>query len=135
MRSDPPNQYRLTKPGDRFSTTPADGMNGIFVVPLHKHMSCGHVVNALCVVSSGLYEDGKAIIPWEHVSVRIMEYHKDRIPTWNEMCAIKEMFWNDDEVVVQYHPAKKDYVNCHPCVLHLWRPILDHLPTPPKICV
>lgn len=39
---------------------------------------------------------------WEHVSVS----YRRRTPTWNEMCKVKEMFWNDEETVVQYHPKR-----------------------------
>ena len=45
---------------------------------------------------------------WDHVSV--CPYNR-RTPTWDEMCAVKDMFFRDDEVVVQYHPAKSEYVN------------------------
>ena len=48
---------------------------------------------------------------WEHVSVS--PYKKNIIPSWEEMCQIKDMFWNDDETVVQYHPKKSEYVNVH----------------------
>ena len=54
---------------------------------------------------------------WEHVSVSLI----DRCPTWEEMCFVKDLFWNDDELVVQFHPPKSDYINCHPFVLHLWK--------------
>lgn len=56
---------------------------------------------------------------WEHVSVSF----EKRVPTWDEMCKIKELFWNDDETVVQFHPKKSEYVNIHPYCLHLWKPI------------
>ena len=39
---------------------------------------------------------------WEHVTVN----YKKRMPTWEEMCKVKEMFWNDEETVVQFHPKK-----------------------------
>jgi hypothetical protein len=64
---------------------------------------------------------------WEHVSISLI----NRCPTWQEMCHIKSIFWNDDETVIQYHPAKEDYVNYHPFCLHLWKPIGKELPKPP----
>lgn len=64
---------------------------------------------------------------WEHVSVSVY----NRTPTWEEMCKVKDLFWDEDEVVMQLHPAKKDYVNFHPFTLHLWKPILDEIPMPP----
>ena len=55
---------------------------------------------------------------WDHVSVSL----KTRTPTWEEMCHIKSLFFADEEVVMQLHPAKSAYVNYHPFCLHLWRP-------------
>ena len=46
---------------------------------------------------------------WEHVSVSF----PNRCPNWREMCFIKSLFWDDEDVVVQYHPAKSAYVNVH----------------------
>lgn len=70
---------------------------------------------------------------WEHVSV--CPYKRSYTPSWDDMCRLKDMFFYEDEVVVQYHPAKKDYVNMiHNC-LHLWKPIDETLPVPPSIFV
>ena len=78
----------------------------------------------LKILSSGIdHEHG-----WEHVSVSLY----NRIPNWKEMCFVKELFWNDDECVVQYHPAKSEYVNVHPNCLHLWKPIDGKFPIPPS---
>lgn len=79
--------------------------------------------------------DGDEEVPWEHVSLRAMDYNGERVPTWAEMCKVKEMFWDDSECVVQYHPPKEDYVNNHPHVLHLWRPKKVELPRPPVMAV
>jgi hypothetical protein len=64
---------------------------------------------------------------WEHVSVSL----KDRPPTWDEMCWVKDLFWEEDECVVQYHPPRVEYVNLHPHCLHLWKPYRTTIPTPP----
>lgn len=74
---------------------------------------------------------GQEAIPWEHVSVSLT----NRCPTWEEMSWVKGLFFEDEEVVVQYHPRKSDYVNHHPYCLHLWRPTRDVMPTPPPITV
>lgn len=71
---------------------------------------------------------------WEHVSVS----HGKRCPTWEEMCFIKDLFFDDEEVVMQLHPRKHEYVNCHPFCLHLWRPTAENpgrIPEPPSIMV
>lgn len=65
---------------------------------------------------------------WEHVSVSL----KHRTPTWDEMCFVKDLFWEEDECVIQYHPAKSDYVNFHPYCLHMWKPIEIEIPKPPS---
>lgn len=66
---------------------------------------------------------------WEHVSVD--PNSKKRCPTWDEMCAIKDMFFDEEEVVMQLHPAKSEYVNIHPYCLHLWRPLEREIPLLP----
>ena len=65
---------------------------------------------------------------WEHVSVSL----PDRTPTWDEMCAIKAMFWDADDCVIQYHPPRSSYINNHPHCLHLWRPVGHDIPMPPS---
>jgi hypothetical protein len=68
---------------------------------------------------------------WEHVSIST----KIRCPTWEEMCFIKDLFWDDEDQVIQYHPPKSAYINCHPYCLHLWRPIGRELIRPPSILI
>lgn len=65
---------------------------------------------------------------WQHVSVSI-EGDK-RCPTWDMMCAVKDLFWEPEDWIVQFHPAKSQYVNNHPGCLHLWRPTEAELPKP-----
>jgi len=65
---------------------------------------------------------------WEHVSVS----YPNRMPSWAEMCKVKEMFWNDEETVVQYHPKKSEYKNLHPYCLHLWRKCGEDFELPPR---
>ena len=59
---------------------------------------------------------------WDHVSVTPCSEKRKTCPTWEEMCKIKDMFFDPEEIVVQYHPPKSRYVNRHPYCLHLWRP-------------
>lgn len=65
---------------------------------------------------------------WEHVSVAVVG--KNRCPTWAEMAFIKSLIWLENEAVVQIHPPDDQYVNNHPYVLHLWRPIDEAIPLP-----
>jgi hypothetical protein len=57
---------------------------------------------------------------WEHVSITLRT-GVERCPTWEEMCKIKAIFWDEDDAVIQIHPKKSDYVTLHPTCLHLWR--------------
>lgn len=113
-----PEKYRMIGQGGDSSWE----NNGAFIIPA----VIGN--RTLYVIAS----DG---MDWEHVSVHAYENKKTRIPNWQEMCAIKELFWDDEDVVMQLHPRKSEYVNNHANVLHLWRPILAVIPEPPSIMV
>ena len=68
---------------------------------------------------------------WDHVSVSL----RNRCPSWNEMCEVKDIFFRKDECCVEYHPAEKDYVNNYPYCLNIWKPQKTEIPKPPKIFV
>lgn len=110
-----PEKFRVTD--GRLATPPGAGPYGAFVIPQHK-------AEKLTVIASS---DGG----WEHVSVST----RTRTPTWEEMCRVKSLFWEDSDCVVQYHPPKSDHINIHPYCLHLWRPTNVELPRPPIIMV
>lgn len=116
-----PEHFRL-KPEDnkRFGSTPSIGNNGWFTVP--SPTGDRRVLHALA--SDGL--------GWEHVSVHA-EIGRGKtilIPYWNEMQFVKELFWDEEDVVMQIHPKRSQYVNYADC-LHLWRPMDAVIPTPP----
>lgn len=67
---------------------------------------------------------------WDHVSVS----RADRCPHWEEMCQIKDLFFEEFECAIQYHPPKSEYVNIHPHCLHIWS-CLSGMPLPPKVMV
>ena len=70
---------------------------------------------------------------WEHVSVAPKA---NRItPSWEDMCKIKDIFWNDNEAVIQIHPPKEEYVNQKTNCLHLWRCTYKDMVLPPAILV
>lgn len=101
-------------------STAEAGMAGAFMVIAPSGME-------LVIVSSGVDSE----FNWEHVSVSL----KHRTPNWSEMCFVKDMFWHDEECVVQFHPPKSEYVNHHPHCLHLWKPVAAVIPLPPSILV
>jgi len=65
---------------------------------------------------------------WEHVSVSL----KNRLPNWEEMSYVKSLFWDEEEIVIQYHPPKSQYINNHPFCLHLWRNTKNEIELPPS---
>lgn len=42
-------------------------------------------------------------------------------PNWDDMCIIKDIFWDEEDEVLQIHPAKSEYVNIKSNCLHLWK--------------
>lgn len=110
-------KYRLRDKEIELYGISGDSGNGIFKVFVNGK-------SFWCIASNG---GG-----WEHVSV---SRPNGKLPTWEEMCGIKDIFFEEEEVVVQYHPKKSEYVNLHEGCLHLWRPTTEALPTPPMIFV
>ncbi len=108
------------------STAPFDS-SGAF------HIPHGPFVLTVIAGSASTWEREKMAPPaWEHVSVSV---DHPRCPTWEEMCFVKQAFFDDQECVVQFHPPKSQYINCHRYVLHLWRcPSAPHA-LPPSECV
>jgi len=70
-------------------------------------------------------------ISWEHVSVSL----PNRCPNWEEMCFVKNLFWDAEETVMQLHPPRSQYINNHPHCLHLWKPSKVDIPLPPQHAV
>lgn len=122
------NQYRIRE--GKLASTDEYGLTGAFRVPpiLNRR--------GLTIISSDASDwsaDEIGENKWEHVSVSITE-SPNQIPGWLEMQWVKEQFWGDDEVVLQIHPRKDDYVNQWNA-LHLWRPIGFNPLVPPQVCV
>lgn len=97
-----------------------DDRNGAFILK-------GPCRRALFVMAS----DG---FGWDHISVSLVDKGLEEPPNWQEMCWIKEQFFDPEEVVIQYHPPKSQYVNFSEC-LHLWRPQNEAIPMPPLMMV
>ncbi len=116
-----PNHCRVRT--GRFASTDADGNNGMFVVNLSKQKEPPPPIEVPAMFTV-IASDGGG---WEHVSVSL----NTRTPTWEEMCRIKDLFWGDEDRVVQFHPPRSEYVNNHPHCLHLWRPTGVTMPFPP----
>lgn len=68
---------------------------------------------------------------YEHLSVSTTV----KTPTWEQMCKMKDIFWAEDEVCMQLHPAKENYINNMSFCLHIWKPINEKIPIPPNLMV
>lgn len=123
-----PDRYRdqtdpryVSKPGDEF---------GKFRIrsddPRERH---------LCVIATANFGE----IRWDHVSVSSYAFNGRKeipvMPTWDEMCQVKDLFWGYEETVIQYHPPRSQYVNHKANVLHLWCHADNPIPTPNPILV
>lgn len=105
------SNYRI-----RVGVAATDGFNGDITLP---HWT-GSIV---CSTGAG----------WEHVSVA--PYRKNITPSWDDMCMIKDIFFKDDEAVIQIHPPRAEYVNLKENCLHLWRCTYKKMVLPPAILV
>ena len=97
------NSQRLQS--GEMASTEDDGFNGAFILNLS---------GTQCAVIAA---DGMG---WKHVSVHLIRTPKVP-PPWDIMCRIKELFWEDEDCVIQFHPPKSRYINHHPGTLHLWQ--------------
>lgn len=65
---------------------------------------------------------------WDHVSISLPM----RCPTWEEMDAIKRLFFLPGEVAMQLHVGAGDHISNHRYCLHIWRPNDgQEIPLPP----
>ena len=92
------NRHRVTQPAGRIPewmcSTEKDGFNGMFRFTIDGRM-------LRCVISG---DEG-----WQHVSVTIEG--EPRPPSWQLMCKIKDLFWDEEEWVCQFHPPKSQHIN------------------------
>lgn len=102
-----PESYRIIN-HPTMGSNRSFGNNGAFKIPLED-------VTAFVIASDG---EG-----WEHVSVHIVNDGVDDIPIWEEMVNIKNMFWDDEDTVIQFHPKRSEYKNHNENVLHLWKQV------------
>ena len=85
----------------------------------------------LIMVISGADDTDKDSEGWEHASVSL----HNRCPNWFEMCFVKNLCWDEEECVIQFHPPKSEYINNHNFCLHLWRHKTFQFKMPPKILI
>ncbi len=97
-----PERYRAKHPLD-FKHKKGDPF-GWFMIPSNKD---GRMI---AVQADATHNE------WEHISCSM----RNRCPTWEEMCYLKNLFWDESQIAVQFHPAKEDYVNVAKFCLHIW---------------
>lgn len=112
------NKHRISRDFNRgepeiYWSTPELGWNGMFRFFINDQQ-------VRCICSDGC--------GWKHVSVSLVGDR--RTPRWEVMCAIKDLFFEEEDAVIQFHPPKSVYVNHHPGCLHLWMPTDHKIKTP-----
>ena len=125
-----PNEYRI-RAHPIYGTTELDGNNGAFRI----HRTNGRDLYIIASDATGWEEQNLMGPRWEHVSVHAYDGNRTLTPRWDEMCYVKNIFWDEEDTVIQFHPPKSEYVNNHNNVLHLWRCIDIVIPLPPSITV
>src|SRR5262252_2222994 len=110
-----------------WATSPEQGHYGFFIV----QGPCGCQLEILGDPGNGIGTGGHKH-GWEHVSVTV---NRKRSPNWQEMCFVKDLFWGEEEAVIEYHPPLSQYVKNHSFCLHLWRPTREAIPVPPTALV
>jgi hypothetical protein len=121
-----PEPYRFIRDGSPWTSQPGDPC-GLFIVPAQSWTK-----GLKIIATDGQTSDG-VDTHFEHVSVSHLQDHQT--PSWEEMDAVRHLFWEPEQCVVQYHPADSVKVNLHRGCLHLWRWKLGQFPTPPLECV
>lgn len=93
-----------------------DGLNALRCLVRLDGVKLSTIVEVECI-------DGEL---WAHLSV--CSQSPARVPSWAELRWCKEYFLGDRKAV-QILPARAEYVNVHPHVLHLYAPLeRDPLP-------
>lgn len=127
MRANPTRRIEKFRVCDGVLASDASyGAGGAFRIPYR-----GDVLHVIAHDGSRWSDQGLPGDPWEHVSVSLVS----RCPTWEEMDFVRQLFWGDDETVLQLHVPRAQHVNFHPYCLHLWRPIGVEIPLPPSVTV
>lgn len=112
------NQHRVRS--GAMASSPEDGLNGAFTFAFP-----GEARRVFVIASDQM--------DWEHVSVSFGPIKAT--PSWEIMCRIKELFFDDEMTVMQLHPPRSQWISNHAGCLHLWRPLRENIPMPPSVMV
>ena len=84
------------------------------VLESHPEGGAWFTGDGMSIIASVVREsDGKR---WLHVSMA----RKTRLPSYEDLCRIKDWIVGRDRTALQVFPPKKKHVNFHPYCLHLW---------------
>ena len=73
-----------------------------------------NILSGLLVLATiDTMEDGSKYL---HISCSF----QDRLPSWEDLRTVKDLFICEDREAFQVLPKTADYVNLHPYCLHLW---------------
>lgn len=104
-----PEKYRAPGPAWQYKTN-----NGAFMLP-PVHRVSKLRIKALAAEGGG----------WEHVFISC----STRRPTWEEVRFVKNLFWDLEDAVIQFHLPESELAKKTPLALasnpfgaHLWRP-------------
>lgn len=124
------NAHRIREIGPFWSDA-SYGFNGAFTFNIP-----GEARRVCCIASDGSFAKERPDLAWQHVSVSFGRA-SIKTPSWEVMCAVKALFWDDEDTVMQLHPPKSQWISNHPGCLHLWRPMPPNatIPLPPGIAV
>ncbi len=111
---------------------------GCFKIPHYDYKQRDRHSLHFVVIASDGRESG-----WDHVSVHLRGYEDQistrrpfmRTPSWDDMCWIKDQFFDHQETVIEFHPKRSEHINIHKHVLHLWKKLDHDHELPPSICV
>lgn len=70
---------------------------------------------------------------WKRIQVSLLNWWHQQLkvfPTWDEMCAIKDIFFNDDEAIIEIHPSDEYKIYEKDYTIDLWKPLNKELPLP-----
>ena len=76
------------------------------------------------VTSSKEYDDRFGC--WmEHIAMSHWNQNTKKIPTWEEILAVKREFFEPEEECIQFIPKESEYVNIKEDCMHIFHPLFD----------
>lgn len=92
--------------------------SNLVVISNTENGGCGRLIYGSlknATVIWGRAEGGR----FDHVGIS----PTNRTPTWEEMCKVKDIFFDPEEECYQVFPKRSQYVNIRKNCLHIWRDV------------